>query len=64
MEFDPIQNSLSTIQNSLVSLGEQFNMLEQRVGVMEDSMYATQIKQLEKDNSYMMDKIDDLENRS
>lgn len=63
---DPIQSSLSSIQNSLTTLGEQVNLLEQRVGTNEDNVHeiVAQVERLEKDNSYLMDKVDDLENRS
>ncbi|KAJ4920427.1 hypothetical protein JOQ06_013927 [Pogonophryne albipinna] len=65
-KMDPIQSSLSRIQNSLSSLGDQVNLLEQRVGANEDNVHecVARVKQLEKDNSFLMSKVDDLENRS
>lgn len=62
----PIQSSLSSIQNSLSTLGEQVNLLEQRVGASEDNVqeFGARCQQLEKDNTYLMDKVDDLKNRS
>ncbi|KAI9541797.1 hypothetical protein NQZ68_027167 [Dissostichus eleginoides] len=65
-KMDPIQSSLSRIQNSLSSLGDQVNLLEQRVGANEDNVQecVARVKQLEKDNSFLMSKVDDLENRS
>ncbi|KAJ4928472.1 hypothetical protein JOQ06_016264 [Pogonophryne albipinna] len=48
------------------SLGDQVNLLEQRVGANEDNVHecVARVKQLEKDNSFLMSKVDDLENRS
>ncbi|KAJ4945329.1 hypothetical protein JOQ06_013855 [Pogonophryne albipinna] len=65
-KMDPIQSSLSRIHNSLSSLGDQVNLLEQRVGANEDNVHecVARVKQLEKDNSFLMSKVDDLENRS
>ncbi|KAJ4923746.1 hypothetical protein JOQ06_014025 [Pogonophryne albipinna] len=65
-KMDPIQSSLSRIHNSLSSLGDQVNLLEQRVGANEDNVHecVARVKQLEKDNSFLMYKVDDLENRS
>ena len=42
------------------------SLLEQRVGVNEDNMtdLSTRVKQLETDNKYLADKVEDLENRS
>ncbi|KAJ4948838.1 hypothetical protein JOQ06_020361, partial [Pogonophryne albipinna] len=49
-----------------VNLGDQVNLLEQRVGANEDNVHecVARVKQLEKDNSFLMSKVDDLENRS
>lgn len=65
-KVDPIQSSLSSIQDSLTTLGEQVNLLEQRVGANEDNLqeFVARVQQLEKSNSYLLDKVDDLENRS
>ncbi|KAJ4942913.1 hypothetical protein JOQ06_005425, partial [Pogonophryne albipinna] len=68
-KMDPIQSSLSRIHNSLSSLGDQvkhFFFLEQRVRANEDNVHecVARVKQLEKDNSFLMSKVDDLENRS
>ncbi|KAK1885671.1 LINE-1 retrotransposable element ORF1 protein [Dissostichus eleginoides] len=65
-KMDPIQSSLSRIHNSLSSLGDQVNLLEQRVRANEDNVQecVARVKQLEKDNSFLMSKVDDLENRS
>ncbi len=59
-------SSLSSIQNSLSTLGDQVNLLEQRVSANEDNVQVcvTRIQQTEKDNSYLIDKVDNLENRS
>lgn len=66
VKTDSIHYSLSSIQNSLSTLGDQVNLLEQRVGANEDNVQAsiTRIQQLEKDNFYLIDKVDDLENRN
>ncbi|KAL0183486.1 hypothetical protein M9458_019182 [Cirrhinus mrigala] len=63
---DSIHSSLSIIQNSLSTLGDQVNLLEQHVGANEDNVQVcvTRIQQLKKDNSYLIDKVDDLENRN
>ncbi|CAK6974024.1 LINE-1 type transposase domain-containing 1 [Scomber scombrus] len=65
-KVDPIQSSLTNIQNSMSTLGEQVQMLEQRVGANEDIGHelVVRVKQLEKDNAYLLDKVDDLENLS
>lgn len=65
-KVDPIQSSLTSIQNSMTMLGEQVQLLEQRVGANEDIGHelVVRVKQLEKDNAYLLDKVDDLENRS
>ncbi len=66
VKSDSIHSSLSSIQNSLSTLGDQVNLLEQRVSANEDNVQVcvTRIQQLEKDNSYLIDKVDNLENRS
>lgn len=65
-KVDPIQSSLIKIQTSLATLGDQVELLEQRVGANEDNVTdaVTRLQQLEKNNSYLIDKLDDLENRS
>ena len=53
------------IRGSLSTLNEHVAQLEQRVGANEDNLdvLSTSVKQLEKSNSYMLDKVEDLENR-
>ena len=65
-KVDPIQTKLCSIQVSLGILGEHVASLEQRVGANEDNVtnLSTLTKELTKDNAYLMDKIQDLENRS
>ncbi|KAK1889979.1 Hepatoma-derived growth factor [Dissostichus eleginoides] len=56
----------SKLKDTQSSLGDQVNLLEQRVGANEDNVQecVARVKQLEKDNSFLMSKVDDLENRS
>lgn len=65
-KVDPIQTKLSSIQMSLDTLGEHVSSLEQRIGANEDNLQdlPTQTKELTKDNAYLMDRFQDLENRS
>lgn len=65
-KVDPIQTKLSSIQMSLDTLGEHVCSLEQRIGANEDNVQdlKAQTMELTKDNAYLMDKIQDLENRS
>ncbi|XP_077077918.1 E3 ubiquitin-protein ligase TRIM47-like [Siphateles boraxobius] len=66
VKMDVIHSRLTSIQNSLSTLGDQVNLLEQRVGANEDNVQVcvVRMQQLKKDNSYLLDKVDDLENRS
>uniref|UniRef100_A0A8C2ER77 L1 transposable element RRM domain-containing protein n=1 Tax=Cyprinus carpio TaxID=7962 RepID=A0A8C2ER77_CYPCA len=66
VKMDVIHSRLTSIQNSLSTLGDQVNLLEQRVGANEDNVQVcvARIQQMEKDNFYLLDKVDDLENRS
>lgn len=59
--MDPIQVSLSIIQNSLTTLGEQVNLLEQHVGANKDNVqeFVGWVQQLEKENEYLIDKTDE-----
>ncbi|KAL1265745.1 hypothetical protein QQF64_003772 [Cirrhinus molitorella] len=63
---DSIHSSLSSISISLSTLGDQVNLLEQRVSANEDNVQAcvTRVQTLDKENSYLIDKVDELENRS
>ncbi|RXN23943.1 LINE-1 type transposase domain-containing 1 [Labeo rohita] len=63
-KVDPIQTKLSSIQMSLDTLGEHVVSLEQRIGANEDNLQdlSTRINDLTKDNAYLMDKVQDLEN--
>ena len=65
-KFDQISSNLNGIVNSISTLGEHVAILEQRVGANEDNLTDTwkKIIQLEKANAYLVDKVDDLENRS
>lgn len=65
-KVDPIQTKLCNIQVSLDTLGEHVSSLEHRVGANEDDIInlSTLTKELTKDNAYLKDKIQDLENRS
>lgn len=65
-KVDPIQTKLSSIQMSLDTLGEHVSSLEQRIGANEDNLQdlPTQTKELTEDNAYLMDRFQDLENRS
>lgn len=49
---------------SLDTLGERVSLLEQRVRANEDNIHLTSNKKLSKDNAYLTDKIQDLENWS
>lgn len=65
-KVDTIFGTLNRIERSLSTLGDRVSQLEQRVGFNEDNLsdLSTWVKQLEKDNSYLMDKVENLENRS
>ena len=65
-KVEPILRTLNVIQSSLSTVGEHVSQLEQRVGANEDNVHdlTNRIIQLEKDNAYLMEKVDDLENRS
>lgn len=65
-KVDPIQTSLNKIHISLNTLGDQVGLLEERVGTNEDNLtdLTARIGQLETDNTYLMEKVEDLENRS
>lgn len=64
--MDTLQSDLATIKLSLSNLGEHISELEQRVSSNEDNIsdHGKQIKALEKENAYLRDKLDDIENRS
>lgn len=65
IRVDPILSTLNGIQGSLSTLGKHVSELE-RVAANEDNLndLSTLVKQLEKQNSYLKYKVDDLENRS
>lgn len=66
VKTESIHCCLNSIQNSLGTMGDQVDLLEQRIGANEDNVQecVARIQQLEKDNFYLIDKVDDLENRS
>ena len=59
------QDRYAHIQMSLDTLGEHVSTLEQQIGANKDNLQdlMTQNKKLTKDNAYLMDKIQDLENQ-
>ncbi len=61
-KVDPIVSTLNGIHNSLSTLGDHVSHLEQRVGANEDvlSDITTRMKQLETNNTYLLNKVDDL----
>lgn len=65
-KMDIMQISLDTIHNRMSTIAEHVTELEQRVSANEDTV--TDLRKLastlEKDNSYLKEKIEDLENRS
>lgn len=65
-KMDPIHGSLCNIQSSLNTLGERVSELEQCVSSNEDNVQdlQNQLQQLKKENAYLVDKVEDLENRS
>ncbi len=65
-KVDPIHTKLSSIQTSLDTLGDHVVSLELCIGANEDNLQdlSTRINDLTKDNTYLMDKVQDLENRS
>lgn len=65
-KVEPILHRLDEIKGSLSTLGDQVGQLEQRVGANEDNVtdLTTRISQLEKNNAYLLEMIDGLENRS
>lgn len=65
VKTDSIHCCLNSIQNSLGTMGDQVDLLEQRIGANEDNVQecVARIQQLEKDHFYLIDKVDDLENR-
>lgn len=65
-KIDPIQESLQSIKTSLSTLGDHVSTLEQRVSTNEDDLddLKRRMEALEKDNTYLRDKIEDAENRS
>ncbi len=60
-----IDTKLNSIENSLSTLDERAIHLEQRVGANEDNLdeFSGRIRQLEKDNAYLLNKVDNLENQ-
>ncbi|CAM4733334.1 unnamed protein product [Leuciscus chuanchicus] len=66
VKMDYIQTSLTSIQGSLTTLGDHVSELENRVSSNEDNVTDIQsrLKLLEGENSYLRDKLDDVENRS
>lgn len=65
-KLDPIHLSLQTIQSAISTLGDHVSALEQRVSSNEDDLLDLKkhIETLEKDNTYLRDKVEDAENRS
>lgn len=58
-KMDPIQSSLCNIKSSLNTLGEQVSELKTMFRIS-----SPRLQQLEKENAYLVDKVEDLENRS
>lgn len=65
-KVDPIQAGLVKIQNSLQTLGDQVEHLEQRVSTNQDNVedLIERVKTLEKEVTHLREKTDDLESRS
>uniref|UniRef100_A0A3B3DZ89 L1 transposable element RRM domain-containing protein n=1 Tax=Oryzias melastigma TaxID=30732 RepID=A0A3B3DZ89_ORYME len=61
-----LQSTLITMNGSISVLSEQVSMMEQRISENQDNLtnIETRVTFLEKENSYLRDKVDDLENRS
>ena len=64
-KVDPLQIGLSNIQTSLDTLGAQVELLEERVSTNENSIddFTERVKALEKSNTYLLEKVYDMENR-
>lgn len=63
-KVDPILSKLNRIVSS--TLRDHVAQLEQRVGANEDNLtdVSVHINKLDMDKAYLMEKVDDLENRS
>lgn len=66
VKVDPISSALSKIQSSLSTINEHVTELEMRVSRNEDNItdVTARVNQLEKENSYLLQKMDDQENRN
>lgn len=65
-KLDPINSSLTAIHTSLQTLSDHVNEPEHRVSSIEDNVqdHWNRQDQLGKENSHLLDKVEDLENRS
>ncbi|KAK7877983.1 hypothetical protein WMY93_031363 [Mugilogobius chulae] len=61
-----IRSTLITMNGSITTLSEQVSLIEHRISTNEDNLtnLDSRVKFLEKENSFLRDKVDDLENRS
>ena len=65
-KLDNIKTSLNKIENSMTTLGDHVNELEQRVSSNEDEIQSllTLARKLEKDQAHLKERAEDAENRS
>lgn len=65
-KFDAVVSRLDQMDIAFSTMDERADQLEQRVGANENNLddVSTRVKQLEEHNSYLLGKVDDLENRS
>uniref|UniRef100_A0A667ZPJ3 L1 transposable element RRM domain-containing protein n=1 Tax=Myripristis murdjan TaxID=586833 RepID=A0A667ZPJ3_9TELE len=63
---EPLQTSLAALQTSLNNVNGHIEELENRVSTNEDDIenHKTRLEQLEESHAHLVDKIEDLENRS
>ncbi|KAK7930057.1 hypothetical protein WMY93_006452 [Mugilogobius chulae] len=61
-----LQSTLITMNGSITTLTEQVSLMEHKISANEDNLthLDSRVKFLEKENSFLRDKVDDLENRS
>lgn len=65
-KLDNIKTSLNKIENSLTTLGDHVNELEQRVSSNEDEIQSllTLVRKLEKDQAHLKERVEDAKNWS